>query len=296
MLDRASTFADPKIVTLLKTRFIPVAIDQAYQRRQKDAEGEFYRKIASQGPRSNFQGTTQGLYVASADGKFLGYSNNRTPERIQALLKKALNDFQPKKVAAITAGELDPKYNPAQPVNGLVVAVRAKILGGYEKTDNQWQKIFQNAMSRDNLWITRQEKEALLQNQFPLKLQKRIARFHLIDNTRGEPPMWSDREIRKLDLQLDDGKISGTFLLETDDKSRGFEGEIVGHIKMDKQRVPRFDAVAKGEFWGNGRYTQNAPSGRFPIAISFTFVDGQAPADRIPPQGSRGWVNGYLKN
>ena len=46
---------------MLKTKFVPVAIDQAYQRRQKDTEGDFYRKIAGQGPRSNFNNTTQGL-------------------------------------------------------------------------------------------------------------------------------------------------------------------------------------------------------------------------------------------
>ena len=68
MLDRESTFADPDIVKMLKSRFIPVAIDQAYQRRQKDAEGEFYRKIAGQSPRNNFNSTTQGFYVATASG------------------------------------------------------------------------------------------------------------------------------------------------------------------------------------------------------------------------------------
>ena len=79
MLDRESTFADPEIVKMLKSRFIPVAIDQAYQRRQKDAEGEFYRKIAGQSPRSNFNSTTQGFYVATASGKLMLYNNNRDP-------------------------------------------------------------------------------------------------------------------------------------------------------------------------------------------------------------------------
>ena len=59
MLDRESTFANPAIVKLLQTRFIPVAIDQAYQRRQKDNEGKFYQKIANQGPRKIGRGTTQ---------------------------------------------------------------------------------------------------------------------------------------------------------------------------------------------------------------------------------------------
>ncbi|SVD90759.1 uncharacterized protein METZ01_LOCUS443613, partial [marine metagenome] len=71
VLDRASTFADAEIVKLLQTRFVPVAIDQAYQRRQQDAEGNFYRKIAGQGPRNNFQGTTQGIYIAAPDGRLM---------------------------------------------------------------------------------------------------------------------------------------------------------------------------------------------------------------------------------
>ena len=66
MLDRASTFADEEIVALLKTRFVPVAIDQAYQRRQQDAEGEFYRRIAGQGPRNDFRNTTQGMPIDPA--------------------------------------------------------------------------------------------------------------------------------------------------------------------------------------------------------------------------------------
>ena len=88
MLDRESTFANPEIVKMLRTRFVPVAIDQAYQRRQQDAEGEFYRKIAGQGPRSNFQSTTQGFYIATAQGKLLLYNNNRDPVKVQRLMKE----------------------------------------------------------------------------------------------------------------------------------------------------------------------------------------------------------------
>ena len=84
MLDRASTFSDPKVVELLKTKFVPVAIDQAYQRRQKDAEGRFYQKIANQGPRKIGNGgpTTQGNYTAAPDGTFLGYNNNRRNQEL----------------------------------------------------------------------------------------------------------------------------------------------------------------------------------------------------------------------
>ena len=132
MLDRESTFADAEIVKLLQTKFVPVAIDQAYQRRQKDAEGEFYRKIAGQGPRSNFNGTTQGLYAASPDGKLFFYNNNRGPERVRKLLQQTLTDYRPAKTAQVKTGPVDEKYNPKLPEGGLAVRVRAKVLDGYE--------------------------------------------------------------------------------------------------------------------------------------------------------------------
>ena len=97
MLDRESTFAEPKIIELLKTSFVPVAIDQAYQRRQRDREGDFYRQIAGQSPRNDFQQTTQGLYVASPDGKLLGYSNNRDPDGILRMILQAAEKFEPAK-------------------------------------------------------------------------------------------------------------------------------------------------------------------------------------------------------
>ena len=115
MLDRESTFADPAIVKLLQTRFIPVAIDQAYQRRQKDNEGKFYQKIANQGPRKVGRGTTQGLYAADASGRFLGFNNNRTPTRVLGMMRAALQKHRPVKAAAIAKGTPDARYNPKPP-------------------------------------------------------------------------------------------------------------------------------------------------------------------------------------
>ena len=40
---------------MLKNDFVPVAIDQWYQRQQQDNEGEFYRKVAGQGLRNDFE-------------------------------------------------------------------------------------------------------------------------------------------------------------------------------------------------------------------------------------------------
>jgi hypothetical protein len=298
VLDRASTFAQPEIVELLKTQFVPVAIDQAYQRRQQDTEGEFYRKIAGQGPRSNFNSTTQGFYIATPAGKLLLYNNNRNPEKVLRLMREKLAEFRragTADVAAIEAAKTDAKYNARPPEGGLVVRVRAKVLDGYEPTTDRWQRIFQTALSRDNLWVTKREHEALVQDELPETLARRLARYHLVDNTRGEPPMWKADEIRKLDLQLNDGQIRGAVHLETKDGSRGYQAELLGVVQVDGGRVVGLQLVADGQFWGDGPYTRGAPDGQFPLAIAFTLADGSQVADAIPPQGSRGWAPGYLR-
>ena len=295
MLDRESTFADPAIVKLLQTRFIPVAIDQAYQRRQKDNEGKFYQKIANQGPRKVGRGTTQGLYAADASGRFLGFNNNRTPNRVLGMMRSALQKHRPVKAAAITKGTPDARYNPKPPKGGLVVRVTSKVLGGYEEPDNEFRRIYQTSLGRDNLWIRADEHAALAKGQLPPSLMKRLARFHLVDNTRGEPPMWEPNEIKKLEGTLRNGQLRATVHLRTAKGDRGYEAELLGRIETKAGKVTRLDVVAKGEFWGEGTYTRRAPKSRFPLAIAFTLADGKDAADTIPPQGSRGWVQGYIR-
>ena len=295
MLDRESTFADPTIVKLLQTRFIPVAIDQAYQRRQKDNEGRFYQKIANQGPRKIGRGTTQGLYTADAAGTLLAFTNNRGAQRVQRMLQTALQKHQPVKVAAITKGLPDARYNPQPPEGGLVVRVTSKILSGYEEPENEFRRIFQTSLGRDNLWIRADEHTTLAKGQLPKSLLKRLARYHLVDNTRGEPTMWRENEIEKLEGKITNGQLRATVQLKTAKGDRGYHTQLLGKLEIKNGRVTRLDLVAKGQFWGEGTYTRNAPKGKFPLAIAFTLADGKDAADTIPPQGSRGWVQGYIQ-
>jgi hypothetical protein len=295
VLDRASTFADPRIVNLLQTQFVPVAIDQFYERQQKDAEGDFYRKIANQGPWKDAEGTTQGLYIATADGKLLAFNNNRGPEPIKRLLEKSLRDFQPVAVSSIKPGAADPRFARTPPPGGLVVRVTAKVLGGYEKTDDEWQKIFQSALSRDNLWIRKDEHRALVRGELLESLKRRIAQFHLIDNTRGEPQMWENSDIRKLDMRLDGGKLTGKVQLESRAGDHGYHAELLGFVETDKGCVTRLDMVAKGTYWGDGPYTRGAPKGKFPLAVAFSLAGGDQEADRVPPQGAKGWLPEYIQ-
>ena len=157
--------------------------------------------------------------------------------------------------------------------------------------------------SRDYCWITAEEKKKLIPSEsevgfcyaLPEKIAERLARFHLIDNTRGEPPLWAPGDIRKFEFSLSNGKLKGAVKLENGPGERGYEAEILGSIAVKAGQVTRFDAVAKGQYWGAGPYTGRGPKGKFPFAVAFTLVSGQAEADQVPPQGMK--TNGaeYLK-
>ena len=288
---------------MLNEDFIPVAIDQWYHRRQKDAEGEFYRKIAGQGPRSDFQSTTQGRYICTPAGELLGFNNNRGPDRIGRLMKQALDEFEPSSIESvkpIKSAGADPKYSVPPPKNGLILRVHSKVLGGYEPTEN-WTSVFQKAIGRDNVWITADEQAELARcilsgGELPRKFAERIARFHLIDNTRGEPPRWTVDEIKSLSLHVDQaGIIHGEVQMETKDGKRGYQAKLVGIAKAEQGRVSQFDLVCKGQFWGGGPYTGMGPKGKFPLAIALRIADGTDPSDAIAPHGTKGWVEGYYQ-
>jgi len=296
VLDRASTFADQGILALLQDRFVSVAIDQWYTRRQQDTEGEFWRKIAGQGPRSDFRQTQQGLYVAGADGRLLGYTNHRGPERVRGLLEQAARDYSPPTdLQPLERLTTDAKYKAALPAGAIVVRVRARVDGGYAPTDDRWESLFQSAVSRDNLWVTAEEQVALAGGTVPETLALRMLRFHLVDNTRGEPPVWTREDVRQWSLTLVDGQLSGTAHLETADGLRGYQATLKGELAWGPdQRLQQFHVWVEGQFWGSRPFTRDPPPGKFPLVIAFSLADGSDPADSIAPHGSRGWVDGYL--
>lgn len=297
MLDRASTFADQEVLALLKDKFVAVAIDQWYTRRQQDTEGEFWRKIAGQSPRSDFRQTQQGLFLAGADGNLLGFTNNRGPERVRGLLQQAARDYAPPAdLKPLERQKTDAKYKAELPPGAVVVRVRARVDGGYAPTDDRWEAMFQSAVSRDNLWITAEEQAALAQGTVPEALALRILRFHLVDNTRGEPPVWTKEEVRQWSLSVADGQLAGTAHLETADGARGYQATLNGELAWGADgRLSQFHMWVEGQFWGSGPFTRQPPPGKFPLVIAFSLADGTDMADAIAPHGSRGWLGGYLK-
>jgi hypothetical protein len=106
--------------------------------------------------------------------------------------------------------------------------------------------------------------------------------------------MWRTEEIQQLEMRLANGKLAGNVRLDSNRRETGFEADMKGRIEVEDGKVARFDMVVLGEYWGDGPFTRGAPRGRYPLAIVFTLADGTDLADQIPPQGSRGWLPGYL--
>ncbi len=284
---------------MLQQDFVPVAINQAFQRRQQDGEGAFYRRIASQGPRGggDWSQTTQGFYIATPDGELLLYNNNRNPERLRRLMREALEAFaqrEPVEADPAEMGERDQRFHPEPPEGGLIVRVHAKVLGGYKPTEDPVRQMFQEALSRDNLWVTAEEQDVLTRDELPETLARRIALYHLIDNTRGEPTMWRPHHIRKLEMTLVGGVLRGSVHLESEGGDTGYEAELFGRVSVEDGRVAGFELAAEGDYWGHTRYTPGCPEGRFPLAVVFRLADGEDAADTIPPQAHGWWGSDYL--
>jgi hypothetical protein len=319
---RALAFADSAVIRLARESFIPVAGDDWYERRRDDDEGRFFRRVADQGPRKGEGGTTrQGIYVLSAGGKLLAYRNHQDPAVILTVLRQGLSKFQelpaeerePGAVRVNNPATIDANYRRQPPNGGLILNVYTRIL---DRSDDH--EFCRGACSvpggdkaaRDHLWLTSEEWKGLIaahakigdEIAMPNRMVYRLARFHLVDNTRGEPPIWNRAAVRRHDLKLrvagvtDHGltlQLDGDILLATDADpvraERGFDARLAGTIHYDFQRkqIDRFDVVAVGDHWGEGPLTRNARPGRTPLGVAFELARGDSSADHVPPQGAR---------
>ncbi|NRA97065.1 MAG: hypothetical protein HRU14_12740 [Planctomycetes bacterium] len=304
MLDRASSFHDQETVDILTKRYVPVALDVFYEERRKDAAGELYWKIVKQRENLTPDRTTQGFYIATPDGRLLNGWNNRNGPRLKKRLKLALNGYGEKKtnVAATAKGDL--RYERSLPHGAVVVDVRSRILkAAWEGEGSPWEKIRRQSIGRDHLWITNAEREELVAERWPASLTRRLARFHLIDNTRGEAPMWRIREVHEASLTLKGGLLTGRIRLSTDDNpnfhpdaaaERFYNTAVRGVVTIKDGALVRFDVVVRGTFFGEGRWTPGSPKKPFTLAVAFGLANPKLAASKVPPQAARD-LRSYLE-
>ena len=295
MLDRASTFADEEVIALLQQRFIPVAANASHHGWMPDPESKFYRQVVYQREGIHKGVTSQGFYIFSPDGKLISGWNNRDTDKVKRLLKAALTNYRgPKQIEAISATG-NRQFNRELPAGGVVVDVFSKITDAqWPAAKDKWEEaffaMFRASEGRDHLWITPAEIASLKRGTMPDTLTRRIALYHLIDNTRGEPPMWNDTELRtaKITATPEGSKLrlAGDVEAATTSKDRSYHMKLLGYVETKGDNLVRFDLVARGQFRGHGQYTAtSAPVGNFTLAIAFTLADQTSEVAKVPPQG-----------
>ena len=298
MLDRESSFADNEVIRLLQEDFVPVAVDCWYEERRQDPVGEFYRRVIDQREGMRPGRTTQGFYACSPNGDLLRGWNNRNVERLRNYLRQVAKEYRPVEAGELT-GDIDARYDRSLPDGAVVVDVFAKITDAdWPPGDGSIRDIFRSSIGRDHLWILEDEVAELGRGVFPERLARRIARFHLIDNTRGEPPMWRPGELRAVRMELNGAELNGSAAVAVDGaipgaQQRGYQASLRGVVTADGDRLTRFDVVARGLYWGHGPYTGGAPAGLFELTVALTLAAVDDEATGVPPQASRD-LRGYL--
>jgi hypothetical protein len=321
---RALAFSDPEVIALAARAFIPAAENCSYLQQQQDSKGEFFRHIAEQGHyagRTQPSATRQGIYACTAEGHLLASINTRDAGPMLAMMQEALGRWHERERSADRQeppcpDEPDPRYRRDYPVDGLVLNVYSRDLPrAVETRPADWRR---EAVNFDHAWFTRQEADSLVPEgvapgsryPVPAAIVRRLARFHLLDNVRGETPMWRDGEVERAEMTLEitsvgpdgvdlrlEGAVRTTargswavrpFRERLAQAERGFDCRLMGFLCHDlsSSRFVRFDLLAMGIRWGgsehNVRWDDLDPA---PMGVALELA-GNQPRDRVPPQGS----------
>ena len=318
MTGRASVFSDDRVIKILTEQFIPVADNCTFTQIQRDAEGEFFRKVAEQGHysgRTKPTGTRQGLYACTSEGELLASINTTRVEHVLSMLNKALkkwNEMNP--TTDVPASyEKDRNFNRSFPEGALILRETMRDIPRKDKSSDEvqiWKHNF------DHLWIRKEEAQALIPDnpkagmeyEAPKELVRRIAQYHLVDQVRGEAPPWHDNHVQKAGLTLRVESVNenaltirleGHALLEADptgqtnpysgfkiDMKRGMDATIKGVIRYNRKTnaFEQFDMVAAASRWGATTYNfRQNDLGPAPIGFAFELIPSE-PRNQTPPK------------
>ncbi|MCH8274168.1 MAG: hypothetical protein IH851_05200 [Armatimonadetes bacterium] len=307
----------------LAADFIPAADAVHRLQRGRDPEALLFQLMAEHGHyggRTVPTDTRQGTYALTPSGRFLASINTNDAKRMAQMLETALATWH-----ALTRNERlmadDPALKTREvvrverffPHNGLVLRVFSRDLPR-ENIGKGWQA---TAWNQDFAWFKKSEARLFLPQDFsdksthnvPDAVARRIARFHLVDNVRGQTSPYDNNALRRasMQMQVTDRKgsivsirLEGEFKTSTSgqwsvsgyrdmnkpsQQDRGVEVRLLGRAKYDqsKQRFIEFEMVAIGTRWGGTQY--NGRGDDLPAAqIGFAFtLAGDSPSERVTP-------------
>ena len=250
-------------------------------------------------------GKAQGFYVLTrkASGRDVGgpvtlhsFRHTIDPAEVKRMLVEALQTIDlPDGEPAATEWPKPPGFTLEAPDGFVVLDVVSKVLGGYEEPSTNFERLRQSFVGRDHCWIRSDEVDTLSHGEVPVSLLKRMALYHFVDNTRGEPPVWRLDQLRQVEASLGGDRLTGSVRLESASGQRGYHASLAGSVSARRGEVTRFDVIANGVAWGRGYHNAGAPRGRYPLAIRFTLAECIGPFDGIPPGAARTGQREYIE-
>ena len=228
---------DPDVVELLKTKFVPYALDNVENPNLTPAEKEFLT-----GFDSGIKACTIGMSAFTADGRLLASGGGYEAKSVRSLIDKALAGFKPETVTAT----VPPRDAAAvaslrrAPEEGLTLYVTWKLLEDFPAEGNattgngKYDRIFQKSLGSDRLWVRKDEAQALAAGTFPESLKARMLRYHV--------QYVMSKDAKNLDVTLQSGRIEGS--VPVGDR----RADCLGFVQAKDGKVTGFDLLVRG--WG----------------------------------------------
>jgi hypothetical protein len=278
---REGVLSDPKVATLLKERFVLVAIDNTSSLPNLTAAERSWLQSFDSG----FDASTMGFSVFTPEGRKLTKDARYEPRFVQEMLESALRVFRPaaEPVPPLDRQGVDSIGRP--PAGGLTIHVTWKAFydepeAGTVK-DARQVKLFQHALGSDRLWVRKDEVEALAQQKFPDSLKARVMQYYLNRIFVTGVKRWT--------LALEDGRIHGWAQTgAAPDEGISFQG----FLDVKDGAIVRFELLARGtavrpDEFGFMASLAVAPKGkRVPMALYFELAPPEA-LSRVTPRSAR---------
>lgn len=302
---------------------MPTADEVWRLQRGSDADCKFFQAFADKGHYRHAGGTRQGIYVCTPSGKLLASANTLDANRVLELLRGALEkwDALPLQERHLPKGtDLTPRHRweDSFPSKGLVLVSTNRDLPRDGKPGSQRRRRW----NRDHVWFTSEEARRWLPpnphpnpdphagatHRLPDRLARRLARFHLVDNVRGQTQPFASEEVREARVVVEVADVKGkTLRLRISGSTRvvadgpwrlgdihwkpqqhhahGVSTRLLGRATYDLERgaFTEFELVAVGRRWGA---TQNNGRGKDagPALIGFVFsIAPRSDAHRVAP-------------
>ena len=197
MAGRRSVWSNKKIIEASKD-FVPVTDEVWRLQRGKDAESLHFQEMANEGHYRGEGGTRQGIYVLTATGKLLASINNLNAEKVLEMIergKEAWKRTRRKERRLPKDFELPRKrWEDSYPDDGLVLRSFNCDLG---------PNADRNRINRDHVWFSKDEVKGWLpgyptlgaRHRVSSTIFERLARFHLVDNVRGQTRPFAPKEV-----------------------------------------------------------------------------------------------------